>query len=246
LDCGGKRSATPQSKFTHVNDGQVLAGPSLDGPVIFRETRLWFEADILRGQKTGFFLDQRENRRKVGQLASRRRVLNAFSFSGGFSLYAAQGGALTATDLDISTHALDSARRNFALNKVDKAVGACHREAVKADAFEWLASSHSRFDLIVLDPPSMARRESERAGAIAAYTKLARLGIQRLNPGGILVASSCSAHVRADEFFEAVRTAGIKSKRRFKELETTRHAPDHAATFEAAQYLKTIYLTVSS
>src|SRR5262249_44919633 len=115
-------------------------------------------------------------------------------------------------------------------------------ETVKADAFEWLESSQAKFDLIVLDPPSMARRESERSGAIAAYGKLARLGLERLIVGGIFVAASCSAHVAADEFFQAVRRVAVK-KRPFKEMETTCHPPDHPATFEAAEYLKTIYLS---
>jgi len=234
------------SRLSDVHDGAVLAGPPLEGSVTFRESGLWFEADILRGQKTGFFLDQRENRRKVGGLASGRRLLNAFSFSGGFSVYAARGGAVAVTDLDISAHALESARRNFNLNAAERAVVSCNHETVKADAFEWLDSSPAKFDLIVLDPPSMARRETQRSRAIAAYARLARLGIQRLSAGGILVASSCSAHVTADEFFRATRTAAVKSRRRFKELETTRHAPDHPATFEAAQYLKTIYLSFSS
>ena len=241
------RNIQPEfSKVSGTMDGQILAGPPLDGPVIFRETGLSFEADVLRGQKTGFFLDQRENRQRVGQLANGRRVLNAFSFSGGFSLYAARGGAVAVTDLDISAHALDSARRNFDLNKGESAIDSCRHAMVKADAFEWLEGSRAEFDLIVLDPPSMARRESERAGAIAAYGKLARMGIQRLRGAGTLVASSCSAHVTADEFFQAVRSAAVKSGRPFKELATTGHPPDHPATFEAAQYLKTIYFTISS
>jgi 23S rRNA (cytosine1962-C5)-methyltransferase len=97
------------------NDGQILCGEPLASPTIFSETGIWFEADVLRGQKTGFFLDQRENRRIVESLSGGRRVLNAFSFSGGFSLYAARGGAKSVTDLDISSHALASAERNFTL-----------------------------------------------------------------------------------------------------------------------------------
>jgi 23S rRNA (cytosine1962-C5)-methyltransferase len=235
------------AKSIKAADGQILAGPPLAGAIIFQESGLKFEADLLRGQKTGFFLDQRENRRKVEAFASGRRVLNAFSFSGGFSLYAARGGARSVTDLDISPHALEAANRNFALNLERPAVRACRHDAVKADIFEWLENnSGNTFDLIILDPPSLARREAERAGAINAYRKLARLGIKLLAPGGILVASSCSAHVTADEFFESVRAAAAKSGRRFRELETTRHAPDHPAAFDAAQYLKTIYLSFSS
>jgi 23S rRNA (cytosine1962-C5)-methyltransferase len=206
---------------------------------------LRFEADVCHGQKTGFFLDQRENRRAVESLARGCRVLNAFSFSGGFSLYAARGGAISVTDLDISAHALASAERNFALNQ-SAAVAHCQHERVQADAFDWLAANERRaFDLIVLDPPSFAKREAERAGAIRAYEKLAGLGIQHLAPGGILVACSCSAHVTAEEFFDAVRRSAGKSARAFQEIQTTRHAPDHPATFKEAEYLKAIYLRLS-
>ncbi|HWI56464.1 MAG TPA: class I SAM-dependent methyltransferase, partial [Bacillota bacterium] len=198
---------------------------------------------VLKGQKTGFFLDQRENRRRVETLAHGRRVLNAFSFSGGFSLYAARGQAPAVTDLDISAHALASAARNFALNQAKPAVIACQHERIQAEAFEWLSTSPPRqFDLIVLDPPSLAKRETERANAIRAYQRLAALGIDRLPPGGILAAFSCSAHVSAEEFFEAVRRAAAKSGRKAEELQTTGHAPDHPATIKEAEYLKGIYL----
>ncbi|MGC3959848.1 MAG: class I SAM-dependent rRNA methyltransferase [Verrucomicrobiota bacterium] len=212
-------------------------------PVVFTENGIRFEADVWKGQKTGFFLDQRENRRLVESLARGRTVLNAFSFSGGFSLYAARGGAKSVTDLDISKHALDSAQRNFALNSGDGVIANCRHESVQADAFAWLAGNEKRtFDLVVLDPPSLAKREAERAGAIRAYAKLAECGIKHLASGGILVACSCSAHVTAEEFFQAVRQAARSSGRRFTEMQTTRHAPDHHASFTEADYLKGIYL----
>ena len=225
------------------HDGEVLAGTRVHGPVVFLENGLGFEADVLRGQKTGFFLDQRENRKAVGALAAGRRVLNAFSFSGGFSMYAARGGATSVADLDISAHALAAAKRNFALNKSIPSVAKCRYEQIQADAFKWLEEIADRkFDLIVLDPPSLAKREAERSGAIQAYGKLASKSIHRLLPAGILVACSCSAHVSADEFFGAVRSAATKSKRKFQEIQTTGHAPDHPATFKEAEYLKAIYL----
>jgi 23S rRNA (cytosine1962-C5)-methyltransferase len=222
---------------------QQRAGSEAGTPVVFLESGLCFEADVVRGQKTGFFLDQRENRRLVESLARGRAVLNAFSFSGGFSLYAARGRAKSATDLDISRHALESAQRNFVLNQTVEAVAQCRHETVQTDAFAWLAGNPERkFELIVLDPPSLAKREAERTGAIRAYGKLAEDGIKHLAQGGILVACSCSAHVSAEEFFGAVRLAAGNSGRKFAELKTTRHAPDHHATFAEAQYLKGIYL----
>ncbi|MCU0770864.1 MAG: class I SAM-dependent rRNA methyltransferase [Verrucomicrobia bacterium] len=224
-------------------DGDLLFGPPVDAPPVFLENGIRFEVDVVRGQKTGFFLDQRENRERIAKVASGRRVLNAFSFSGGFSLYAARGGARVVTDLDISSHALEQARCNWGLNAGEPWASACAYEAVQADAFEWLGGRSDRqFDLIVLDPPSLARRESERAGAIAAYQRLATDAIRWLADGGILFAASCSAHVTAEEFFEAVRKAARAGDRRATELETTGHALDHPATFPEAQYLKGIYL----
>jgi 23S rRNA (cytosine1962-C5)-methyltransferase len=223
-------------------DGQILFGSTPEGAVIFLENEIRFEADVLRGQKTGFFLDQRENRAEVEKLSRGKKVLNAFSFSGGFSVYAARGGAKSVTDLDISAHALESAKRNFALNQNFPGVANCRHEIVQADCFDWLEKTPEKFDLIILDPPSLAKRATEREGAIHAYERLNSLGTARLSRDGILVAGSCSAHVSAMEFFEAVRRAAAKSGRKFSELKTLQHPPDHPATFKEAQYLKMIYL----
>jgi 23S rRNA (cytosine1962-C5)-methyltransferase len=231
-----------REKF-HFEDGQILFGEKLAGRVTFLETGICFEADVIRGQKTGFFLDQRENRRRVETLAHGRHVLNAFSFSGGFSLYAARGGAKSVTDLDISAHALESANHNFALNQADVNIPLCKHETIQTDAFAWLEQNTAqKFDLVILDPPSLAKRETERAGAIQAYGKLAANGIRALRHDGILIAASCSAHVSAKEFFEAVRLAARNFGRTFAEIETTGHPSDHPATFAEANYLKCIFL----
>ncbi len=224
-------------------DGQVLLGPAPDGPVVFLETGLRFEADVIRGQKTGFFLDQRENRRAVESLARGADVLNAFSFTGGFSLYAARGGAHSVASLDISAHALAGAERNFALNQSHAAVARCPHTIIQANAFEWLEGNvECAYDLIVLDPPSLAKRETERAGAIRAYEKLAFDALRHLRAPGVLVAASCSAHVDVEEFFTAIQSAAGRSRRKFAVLKTTRHAPDHAAGFPEAEYLKCLWL----
>ena len=224
-----------------LHDGQVIYGELAGDSVVFRESGLRFEAEVRQGQKTGFFLDQRENRRRVEGLSEGRRVLNAFSFSGGFSLYAARGGASEVTSLDISAHALRSAERNFALNPELSAV----HKTVQADVFEWLPAGKgggADYDLVILDPPSLARREAEREGAIRAYGKLAEGGLTRLAPGGILVSASCSAHVSAEEFEEAVMSAVRRSGRRWRKLLSSRHAPDHHASFAEAEYLKAVFL----
>ena len=251
LPFGGEGGESSSVGPRRPGDGEVLhgpriipcAGPGAGAPVVFLERGLKFESDVVSGQKTGFFLDQRENRRIVESLARGRRVLNAFSFSGGFSLYAARGGASAATDLDISAHALAAAERNFIRNKAAQMVAHCRHELLQVDAFDWLSrNAGRRFDLVVLDPPSLAKREVERAGAIRAYAMLAEHGIKHLLPGGVLVACSCSAHVTAEEFFGAVRQSATKAGRKFTELQTTWHAADHPATFAEAEYLKAIYL----
>ena len=230
------------AKDFQKQDGQILFGAPSENALIFSENGIRFEADVLRGQKTGFFLDQRENRREVETLAAGRRVLNAFSFSGGFSVYAARGGAKSVTDLDISAHALESAKRNFTLNRNLPTVAACHYDTVQADAFDWIQKTTTKYDLIVLDPPSLAKRASEREGAIRAYERLNSLGINLLARDGILVAGSCSAHVSTAEFFDAVRRTAMKSRRKFTEIKSMQHPPDHPAGFKEAEYLKVIYL----
>lgn len=232
-------------KEHRVEDGQLLLGKPIETTPVFLESGLRFEADVIRGQKTGFFLDQRENRRRVEALARDRDVLNAFSFSGGFSLYAARGGAKSVTDLDLSQYALDAAVRNFALNQEETPVARCRHETVRADAFAWFdQNTGCSFDLVILDPPSLAKREAEREGAIQAYGRLAANGIRALRADGVLVAASCSAHVSAEEFFQAVRDAAQCAGRSFVELETSAHPADHPAAFPEAQYLKCIYLRV--
>jgi len=139
-DESARRSAVRSHSRTGLPE---CAPPVTLAPVVFRETGLRFEADVLRGQKTGFFLDQRENRRIIESLARGRDVLNAFSFTGGFSVYAARGGARSVCDLDISEHALAGSRRNFALNTHVPAVAACPHDTIQADAFDWLGGKRS-------------------------------------------------------------------------------------------------------
>ena len=236
-DC--KRIILRLSRNLRGEDRQLF-GPSLNGPVEFLENDLRFEADVLKGQKTGFFLDQRENRQIVETLARDCDVLNAFSFSGGFSLYAAHGGAKSVTDLDISSHALESAKRNFALNKIKTP-----HHTIQADTFEWLArKSESQYGLIILDPPSLAKRESEKEGALRAYRQLAESAIPWLSKNGFLVSASCSAHVRPEEFFETL--TDFARRHRLKEIQRTENPADHPATFPEARYLKCVYFARAS
>ncbi len=211
--------------------------------VIFEESGLGFEAQVRFGQKTGFFLDQRENRRRVESISGGLDVLNAFSYSGGFSVYAARGGARSVTDLDISSFAIESAKRNIALNAHHPAVNSAKHRWVQADAFDWLQGSPAaQFDLAVLDPPSLAPREANRGAAREGYAALAAGGIRVLRKGGMLLSASCSSHVSKEEFFETVRSVAQESGRPWQERWTSEHAPDHPANFPEARYLKAICL----
>lgn len=222
-----------------VSGDEGFSGRPGEPTVEFLENGLRFESAVLNGQKTGFFLDQRENRGRVEALATGRRILNLFSFSGGFSLYAARGGAKSVVDLDISRHALEAANRNFSLNPELSSVP---RETIQTDAFRWITEPGEQYDLIVVDPPSLAKRRSELEGAISAYRHLNTAAIRRLNPGGILVASSCTAQLSAATFFELVTGVARRSSRAYQQLWTSGHPSDHPAAFQEVNYLKAICL----
>jgi 23S rRNA (cytosine1962-C5)-methyltransferase len=235
------RNIQTEARTRELSESQMLMGGPPTGPIHFLESGLTFEADVLKGQKTGFFLDQRENRRRVESLASGKAVLNAFSFSGGFSLYAARGGATSVTDVDVSAHALESSRRNFELNH--QLLSHCEHHLVQADVFEWLErAGEKRFDLIVLDPPSLAKRAADRPGALQAYSNLARAGLRLATRNGVIVCCSCSSQIKVGEFFGAVERVLQKSGRNFEILEKTTQPMDHPASYPEAEYLKAIYL----
>ncbi|MCB9419085.1 MAG: class I SAM-dependent methyltransferase [Ardenticatenaceae bacterium] len=226
-------------------DGSTILGSPPDGPVRFTENGLRFEADVIAGQKTGFFLDQRENRARVERLARGKSVLNVFAYTGGFSLYAARGGATAVTSIDISQPALEAAAGNFALNPALERVP---HTLIEGDAFQKLTrfgKDRRRFDLVIIDPPSFAKSQAEVDGAKAAYSRLVRLGLDVLNRNGTLVMASCSSRVAADEFFELVSETAKKVGRPLHELERTTHALDHPIGFPEGAYLKCLFTRVS-
>jgi len=227
-----------------LEDGSVLSGPPLVEPIVFRENGLAFRCDPVRGQKTGFFLDQRENRARVGELARGRRTLNAFAYTGGFSVYAARGGAPEVLSLDVSRPALDEAAKTFALNAAVPGVARARHELVCEDAFAALARfarEGRRFELVVIDPPAFAKSRREVAGALDAYTRLAALGAGLLADDAELVMASCSARVDAEALAGAIRAGAARAGRRLREHARTGHALDHPVRFPEGAYLKCIY-----
>lgn len=237
------RAVQQQTEYLYgLRDGQVLHGEPVLAPVRFLENGLSFEAEVLKGQKTGFFLDQRDNRARVQALAQGKRVLNVFSFSGGFSVYAARGGAKSVVSLDLSAHALESAVRNFSLNP--SLVKVPH-QCLQGDAFEQLSrlkAQDQKFDLVILDPPSFAQRAADRLQALKAYERLTALGAGLVSAQGILVSCSCSAHVSVEDF-ESVVESGMGG-RSFSVIERTGHAVDHPVRFREGQYLKALFIQI--
>jgi 23S rRNA (cytosine1962-C5)-methyltransferase len=230
-----------------LRDGQILSGPDLEGPILFRENGLHFEADLIRGHKTGFYFDQRDNRARVERLARGKAVLNVFSYTGAFSAYAARGGARHIVSIDVSGPALQAAERNLARNRRYPAVAAATHETVAGDAFEELARlgrSGQRFDLVIVDPPTFATRQAQVAQALSAYERLTRLTLAILRPDGTLVQASCSSRVDGETFFETVKRAAVRTGRPLREIERTGHAIDHPVTFREGAYLKCLFAVV--
>ncbi|NKQ35280.1 MAG: class I SAM-dependent rRNA methyltransferase [Chloroflexi bacterium] len=225
-------------------DGQTLLGEPPTAPILFRENGLTFEADVLRGQKTGFFLDQRDNRARVEALTEGKSVLNVFAYTGGFSVYAALGGASRVTSLDISPGALAAAKRNFTHNQADPQVAACQHKTWSGDAFQGLvemAAQGRTFDMVILDPPSFAKKQAEVEQALGAYGRLVKLALGVLNEEGILVAASCSSRVSSDEFFRVVHQTARLARRPLREIERTGHPLDHPVTYPEGAYLKCLF-----
>ena len=225
-------------------DGQLLFGKPLKKWVRFLENGLYFEADVVQGQKTGFFLDQRDNRARVEKMAAGKRVLNVFAYTGGFSLYAARGGAKEVVSLDISQPALANAMRNFKLNRAHEVVAAAEHELLVGDAFltmKQLIENGRRFEMVIIDPPAFAKRQDEVERALSAYGRLVRLGLKLLRSGGILVMASCSSRVNADQFFELVHKTAVGVGRPLQEIERTGHALDHPIAFPEGAYLKCLF-----
>ncbi len=231
-----------QSLETHgLDDGDVIVGEIPDGPILFSEGDLTFEADVQTGQKTGHFLDQRLNRLAVGKLAAGKRVLDVFASSGGFTVHAAAGGALSVHAVDASEPTLAVLRRNLDHNADVPAVAACAVTTEVGDAFDVMGAlgrAGRRFDLVVVDPPSFAQKAATVGRARAAYAKLTKLAIGLIEDGGILVQASCSSRVTPAEFFDTVTEAAEEHGATFTELRRTGHDIDHPVTYDEGEYLK--------
>lgn len=206
------------------------------------ENGLKFHIDWLRGQKTGFFVDQRENRSLLEHYAKERNVLNMFCYTGGFSVYAMRGGANLVHSVDSSAKAIDLTRANAEMNFP----GDARHEAFAEDAFKFLEQAGSNYDLIVLDPPAFAKHKDALPRALKGYTRLNAIAFRKIKPGGIVFTFSCSQAVNKDQFRLAVFTAAAQSGRHVRILHQLHQPADHPINIyhPEGEYLKGLVLEV--
>ena len=220
------------------------ASADAPGEAAFLEHGLRFVADLASGQKTGFFLDQRENRRRIRAIARGRTMLNLFSYSGGFSVAALAGGASRAVDVDSSEAALALAARH----RTENGFPAAREDFTRADVFEDLrarAAAEERWGVVVCDPPAFAKKKADVDRAARGYKDVARLAMTLVAPGGMLLACSCSGLVSAELFQKILFAAALDAGRAFAIVEKAGAGPDHPVSVDCpeSEYLKAFYLS---
>ncbi len=220
-------------------EGLSTENEAVDAHTTILESGLKFHVDPAEGQKTGFFLDQRENRRLARTLASGRRVLNLFSYSGAFGVYAAAGGATSFTNVDVSTRAIETARENAQLNGYEG-------EHVVADAFQYVRTRHEPFDLLVCDPPAFAKSRNEVERAARGYKDVNLFAMRLVSPGGLMMTFSCSGHMSLDLFQKVIFAAALDAGRRVTFVRRLTAGPDHPVSVYCpeGEYLKGFLLEV--
>ncbi len=221
-------------------EGLLYGEPA--GEVRILEEELAFLVDIMDSQKTGFFLDQRGMRKLTREFAGGRRVLNAFGYTGAFSVYALKGGAALADTLDISEKALDLARRNFELNGLPETSG----QFIAADVFDFLRRPGFDYDFIILDPPAFAKKKTDVVPACRGYKDINRLAIRNVRPGGLVMTCSCSHFIDERLFGQVVFQAAAEAGRRVRIIQQHRQAVDHPVNIfhPETAYLKGLLLYV--
>jgi|YelNatPaOPRAMG01_1025707.scaffolds.fasta_scaffold00016_66 23S rRNA (cytosine1962-C5)-methyltransferase len=238
-----ERSDVPARQAEGLEEVRQLWKGELAGPVEIDECGVRYLADPLGGQKTGFFLDQRENRMLVRPLSAGRRVLDAFCYTGGFAVAAAVGGATEVVGIDSSSAALKLARENARRNRV--AERCVFLEADVFDQLRQMEKSGERFGLIVLDPPAFAKSKRNLEGAYRGYKEINLRALRLLAPGGVLVTCTCSHHMTEELFHEMLRDAARDCAVRLRLLRKTTQASDHPILLgmPESQYLKCFWVT---
>ncbi len=235
------KSALTLPSKTKINQADGLVFGENDGNII-TENGIRFKVDWAEGQKTGFFVDQRESRKLFENYSNGKKVLNAFCYTGGFSVYALRGGAEFVYSVDSSAKAISLAAENIGLNFKDSR----NHEAVTSDVADFLRKSNHRFNLIVLDPPAFAKHNNVLENALQAYKRLNARAIEIIEPGGILFTFSCSQVVSKENFRKSIFAAAANTKRQVTILHQLSHPPDHPVSIyhPEGEYLKGLVLQI--
>lgn len=232
-----------ESQIDEADESSEVEATVAEPPqvVSFSENGLRFLADITGGQKTGFFLDQRVNRQKVGQAARGKHVLNAFCYTGAFSVYAFAGGAESVTSVDASKSAIDLCRQNVVAN-----FASAPHHAEVADCFSYLTQIPDTFDLIVLDPPAFAKHQRAVQRAMRGYETINALALKKIKPGGTLATFSCSQLISREMFRDAIMRAAVSAGRFVRIVDFLHQAPCHPTSIfhPEGDYLKGLMLLV--
>jgi 23S rRNA (cytosine1962-C5)-methyltransferase len=236
-----ERSDVAVRKIENLESSTGLLTGTVPDVITIREKGFTFLVDVKRGQKTGFFLDQRDKRHAFLKYTRDRSVLNCFSYTGGFSVYGLAGGARRVTSVDTSEAALDLAKQNIRINGLD--VTKC--EFVAEDVKHYLRNVNERFDAIVLDPPAFIKDRRKRNEGIAGYRGINEMALRAMTPDGVLVTCSCSAHLSLPDFRFLLSEVGGKLRRPLRFLETYTHGIDHLqlVPFTETEYLKCFFIT---
>lgn len=235
------RSTLPPLYAATIEDG-YLFGDLEENEMTVLENGHKFAVNWATGQKTGFFLDQRENRELLGECAKDKRVLNAFCYSGGFSIYALQAGASLVDSVDVSAKAIDLLEKNVEINGLE---GEAHKSYTQ-DVLKFLQNSQNSYDVMVLDPPAYAKSMKKRHQAVQGYKRLNIAGLKKIEPGGLLFTFSCSQVVDRKLFYNTITAAAIESGRTVRVLRHLAQPPDHPVSIfhPEGSYLKGLVLHV--
>lgn len=237
-----EKSQLPSRKEEGLGDKVGLLYGKPVEEVVVLENGLKFLVNSVEGQKTGFFLDHREMRRKIGRMAQGKKVLNCFSYTGGFSVYAAAGGALRVDSVDISEKAIVMAERNFALNGFPIQGNGFFAK----DVFRFLREQPLDYEIVILDPPAFAKRQKDVIQACRGYKDINRIAMQKMPKGSFLLTCSCSYHVDEDLFQKVVFQAAVEARRVVRIIDRHHMAADHPVNIchPESDYLKSLLLYV--
>ncbi len=228
-----KSSETLPNTYSTGLKNEFLFG-KCDDDLVVVENGVKFYIDFINGQKTGFFIDQRENRALLGNYSKGKRVLNTFSYTGGFSMYAAKNNCEIIHSVDSSSKAIELCNKNAILNN------ATNHQGFAVDTFDYLKDHGKNYDIIILDPPAFAKSRDVSHNAVIGYKRLNQMALQNIKKGGILFTFSCSGVIDKKLFYNTVTAAAIESKRNMKLLHTLSQPSDHIITpnFPEGEYLK--------